>query len=129
MTAPAPSLIREARVTAASTDTFGRVLCSARNHHFVIDGPVPNGCPGEAITPPEAFLAAVASCGVELAQVIGKEDHLAVTRIRASIYGKVDRGNPVRPDVTLFNEIRMAFTIEGPSQQEAASIVEKFKKR
>ncbi|MBL8981240.1 MAG: OsmC family protein [Gemmatimonadetes bacterium] len=129
MTAPAPSLIRETRVTAASTDTFGRVMCSARNHHFVIDGPVPNGCPGEAITPPEAFLAAVASCGVELAQVIGKEDGLNVTRVGASIYGKVDRGNPVRPDVTLFNEVRIAFTIEGPTPQESASIVEKFKKR
>lgn len=123
------SLIREANVTARSTDTFGRVLCSTRNHHFVIDGPVPNGCPGEAITPPEAFLAAVASCGVELVQVIGREDGLPVTSVRAAIYGKVDRGNPVRPDVTLFNEVKIRFAIEGPTQQEAASIVEKFKKR
>jgi uncharacterized OsmC-like protein len=129
MTSPVPSLIREARVTAASTDTFGRVLCSARNHHFVIDGPIPNGCPGEAITPPEAFLAAVASCGVELAQVIAKEDGIPLTRVHASIYGKVDRGNPVRADVTLFNEVRIAFQLEGPAPQEAASIVEKFKKR
>jgi uncharacterized OsmC-like protein len=123
------SLIRETTVNASSTDVFGRVMCSARNHHFVIDGPVPNGCPGEAITPPEAFLASVASCGVELAQVIAKEDGLGVPRVQATIYGKVDRGNPVRPDVTLFNEIRIAFRIEGPTAQEAASIVEKFKKR
>ncbi len=123
------SLIRETTVTATSTDTFGRVLCSTRNHHWIIDGPVPNGCPGEAVTPPEAFLAAVASCGVELAQVIAKEDQLPLTRVRASIYGKVDRGNPVRPDVTLFNEVAISFQIEGPSQQEAATIVEKFKKR
>ena len=27
-------------VAARSTDVFGRVLCSARDHHFVIDGPV-----------------------------------------------------------------------------------------
>ena len=129
MTAPAPSLIREARVAATSTDIFGRVLCSARNHHFVIDGPVPNGCPGEAITPPEAFLAAVASCGVELCQVIAKEDGIPLQRAHLSIYGKVDRGNPVRPDLTLFNEVRIAFQLEGPAPQEAASIVEKFKKR
>jgi len=62
--------IREYAAQAASTDAFGRVLTSARNHHFVVDGPVQNGCPGEAITPDELFLASVASCGVELVQVL-----------------------------------------------------------
>ena len=52
--------VREYAAQAASTDTFGRVLTSARNHHFVVDGPVQNGCPGEAITPAELFLAGVA---------------------------------------------------------------------
>ena len=60
-------------VQARSTETFGRGLCSARNHHFVVDGPVQNGCPGEAITPAELFLAGVAACGVELVQVIARE--------------------------------------------------------
>ena len=49
------SNIREYDVRARSTDIFGRVLCSARNHQFVIDGPVQNDCPGEAITPAESF--------------------------------------------------------------------------
>jgi hypothetical protein len=49
------------------------VLCTARDQHFVIDGPVQNGCPGEAVTPPEAFLTGVAACGVELVQVIARE--------------------------------------------------------
>jgi len=31
--------VREHAAQAASTGTFGRVLCSARNHHFVVDGP------------------------------------------------------------------------------------------
>jgi len=66
--------LRHYRADAKSTDTFGRVLCSAREQHFVMDGPVWNGCPGEALTPGEAFLAAVAACGVELAQVIARED-------------------------------------------------------
>lgn len=123
------SLIREATVTGRSTDTFGRVLCSARNHHFIVDGPVPNGCPGEAITPPEAFLAAVVACGVELSQVIAREDDIPVTGITATMYGKVDRGAPVRPDVTLFNEVRMTFRIDGCAPEQAGAIVEKFKKR
>lgn len=123
------SLIREVEVSGRSTDTFGRVLCSARNHHFLIDGPVQNGCPGEALTPPEAFLASIAACGVELVQVIAKEDGVPVTDVRASIYGKIDRGNPVRPDVTLFNEVRMTFAIAGTTPQAAGALVEKFKKR
>ena len=37
--------VRQYTVSGASTDTFGRVLCSARNHHVVVDGPEQNGCP------------------------------------------------------------------------------------
>src|SRR5437867_13266188 len=60
--------VREYAAQAASTDTFGRVLCSARNHHFVVDGPVQNGCPGEAINPGELLRSGVAAGGVELPQ-------------------------------------------------------------
>ena len=52
--------VRDYTVRARSTDTFGRVLAKARDHHFVIDGPVHNGCPGEAIAPTELFLGGVA---------------------------------------------------------------------
>ncbi len=68
--------VRGSMVQARSTDTFGRVLCSSRNHHFIIDGPVRNGCPREAITPAELFLAGVTSCGIELLQVIAQEGEL-----------------------------------------------------
>ena len=44
--------VREYRIEARSTDTFGRVLCAARQQHFVVDGPVQNGCPGEAVQSP-----------------------------------------------------------------------------
>ena len=72
MTTPPPAP-RHYEVRASSAPTFGRVLCSARNHHFVVDGPVQNGCPGEALTPPELFLSAVAACGVELLHVIARD--------------------------------------------------------
>ena len=121
--------IRLSSAEAQSTDTFGRVLCSARNHHFVIDGPVPNGCPGEALTPPESFLAGVAACGVELVQVIAREQGLPVPAVRVRIDGKVDRGNPVRPDVTLFNEVRMQFSINGVTREQSLDLVERFKRR
>ena len=52
----AQSQIRSYTVQARSTDTFGRVLCSARDQHFVVDGPVQNGCPGEAVNPGEIIV-------------------------------------------------------------------------
>src|SRR5688572_15704183 len=72
MVSNTPAAPREYDVHARSTATFGRVLCSARTHHFIIDGPVANGCPGEALTPPESFLSWVAACAVELVQVVAR---------------------------------------------------------
>ncbi len=121
--------VREYAVEAQSTDVFGRVLCSARNQHFVIDGPVQNGCPGEAVTPPEAFLTGVAACGVELLEVIADELALPIPAVRVRIEGVVDRDHPVRPDVTLFNEVRLRFSIGGVTREQAADLVDRFKKR
>jgi uncharacterized OsmC-like protein len=123
------SLIREFTVAGRSTDTFGRVLCSARTHHFIIDGPVQNGCPGEEITPVEGFLASVAACGVELVQVIAREDGLAIGAVTATIHGMVDRGNPVRTDFTVFNEVNATFSVAGVSIDVAKSLVERFTRR
>ena len=121
--------IREYQAQARSTDTFGRVLCSARDHHFVVDGPVQNGCPGEAITPAEAFLAGVASCGVELVQVLAKQADVPLQGISVAIEGMMDRSQPVRPDVTLFNSVRLRFTMRGVSDEQAGDLVERFKRR
>src|SRR5712691_10984016 len=121
--------IRQYATEAKSTDTFGRVLCSARNHHFVIDGPVQNGCPGEAVTPPEAFLSGVAACGVELLEVIARELGLPIPSARVRIEGIVDRSRPVRPDVTLFNSVRLQFEVSGVTRDQATGLVERFKKR
>jgi uncharacterized OsmC-like protein len=121
--------VREYRAAARSTDVFGRVLCEAREQHFVIDGPVWNGCPGEALTPGEAFLGGVAACGVELVEVIAAEDELEVGRVHVEIDAIVDREQPVRDDVTVFNRVRMHFAIGGVSQEQAASLVERMGRR
>ena len=128
MTAPAATR-REYAVDARSTPTFGRVLCSARTHHFIIDGPVANGCPGEELTPPEAFLSGVAACGVELVQVIAREQSVPVRDVAVTIHAVVDRSRPVRPDVTLFNSVRMRFTLAGVPKDRAGGLIEQFKKR
>ena len=125
----APASIREYEIHARSTDVFGRVLCSAREHHFIVDGPIQNGCPGEEVTPAEVFLSAVAACGVELIAVIAKDEGVPLARVRATIYGKVDRGNQARADVTVFNTVQVRFTLGGTDSARAGSLVEGFKRR
>jgi uncharacterized OsmC-like protein len=125
----ASSDIRRYEARAASTDTFGRVLCNARNHHFVIDGPEQNGCPGEEVTPAELFLSAVASCGVELVQVLAKSAGISLEGIDVTIQGVMDRSRPVRSDVSLFNSVSLRFRMKGVSDDDAKQLVEKFKGR
>jgi uncharacterized OsmC-like protein len=120
--------VRGYTVHARSTETFGRVLCNARNHHFIVDGPVQNGCPGEAITPAEIFLAGIAACGVELVQAIGRDQQLAPA-VKVEIEGTLDRSNPVRRDVTVFNSVRLRFNLTGVTQAQGADLIERFKGR
>jgi len=121
--------LREYRSHARSTGTFGRVLCSAREHHFVIDGPVWNGCPGEELTPGEAFMAAIAACGVELVEVLAAAEELPVGRVEVSIHGVVDRNDPIREDVTVFNRVWLGYEIEGVSPKDAEYLVDGVKRR
>lgn len=121
--------VREYSVHAASTETFGRVLTSARNHHFIVDGPVQNGCPGEALTPVELFLAGVATCGVELVGVIAKAEGIPLSHVAVNIQGTIDRSRPVRSDLSLFNSVRLQFHMKGVTRQQGDLLVEKFKGR
>lgn len=121
--------IREYAVAARSTDVFGRVLCSARQHHFIVDGPVQNGCPGEELTPPEAFLAGIASCATELIQVIGREQGHERVAVDAQLTARIDRANPVRSDCTVFNSVHLRLQIRGVSSDIAFELAEAFKKR
>ena len=125
----AESTIRTYDVNARSTDTFGRVLCNTRNHHFVIDGPVQNGCPGEEVTPAEMFLAAIASCGVELIQGIARDQQVPLAGVKVNIAGMMDRSQPVRKDYTVFNSVRVKFQFAGVTQTQGNDLVERFKGR
>jgi uncharacterized OsmC-like protein len=116
-------------VHARSTDVFGRVLWSCRDQHFVADGPVQNGCPGEAVTPAELFLAGIAACGVELVQVLAKASDLPLEAVRAEITGELDPANPVRHDLNVFNSVRLSFELAGVTREQGAELVEGFKRR
>ena len=120
---------RRYEVSAASTRTFGRVLWSCRDQHFVADGPVHNGCPGEAVTPAELFLAGIATCGVELVEVIARAEGIPLQAASAEISGEIDPDDPVRSDVNVFNRVRLSFRLEGVSAEQGELLVDRFKKR
>ena len=121
--------LREYDVAARSTDVFGRVMCSVRDHHYVIDGPVQNGCPGEEVTPVEAFLSAVAACGVELIHVIAKTENKPLDRVAVKIHGWSDRAKQTRTDVATLNGVSLDITLWGTDDASAAALVESFKRR
>ncbi len=123
------STTRHYAAHARSTDTLGRVLCSARNHHFIIDGPQQAGFPGEAIGPGEVFLAGVASCGVELVQALARDDNMPLRTVKVAITGMIDRANPVRTDVSLFNEVSLKFELAGVTQAQGENLIERFRGR
>jgi uncharacterized OsmC-like protein len=120
---------RRYQTAAKSTDTFGRVLVSARDQHLIVDGPVTNGCPGEAITPAELFLSGVASCGVELIQVLAKQQNVPLRSVRVAIEATQDQSNPVRPDVSLFNTVQVNFELGGVTHDQGQDLVDRFKRR
>lgn len=120
---------RQYQTSARSTDTFGRVLVSSRDQHHIVDGPAANGCPGEAITPAELFLGGVASCGVELIQVLARDSGIPLTSVRAQIEAMQDPGARVRPDVNLFNEVHIRLDLGGVNQEQARDLVDRFKGR
>ncbi|MGH2514434.1 MAG: OsmC family protein [Ktedonobacterales bacterium] len=126
MTTPAP---RTYEVHARSTDVFGRVLCNARDQHIVVDGPVQNGCPGEAVTPAELFLSGVAACGVELVGVLARAQSMPLSAVRVDIRGMQDPAHPVRQDVNLFNAVHLDFTLSGVTEAQGEELIAAFKRR
>jgi uncharacterized OsmC-like protein len=120
---------RRYSVRARSTDTFGRVLVTARDQHLVVDGPVQNGCPGEAIGPAELFLSGVATCGVELIQVLANDLGVPLRSVASTIEAEQDPAKRVREDVSTFTAVRMQLTLTGVTQEQAEDLVTRFKRR
>ena len=74
-------------------------------------------------------MSGVASCGVELIQVLAKSAGIQLRGIEVQIDGLMDRSKPVRPDVSLFNSVRLRFQMKAITEAEAKELVEKFKVR
>jgi uncharacterized OsmC-like protein len=120
--------VSEYDVAARSTDVFGRVLCSIRDHHFIIDGPVQNGAPGEEMTPVEVLLSAIAACSVELIQAIARKESIPLRTVTAKMHGVLDRANQPRTDVRTLNSVAIDLTLGGVDEAQGSVLVEGFKR-
>jgi uncharacterized OsmC-like protein len=81
------------------------------------------------LTPPEIFLAGVITCGVELVQVFARDKNLSLRSAAGIIYATLDRSKQSRSDVTLFNSVRLDFSLTGVSHDEGNQLVDAFKAR
>jgi uncharacterized OsmC-like protein len=95
----------------------------------VLDGPLQNGCPGEAITPGELFLSGVTACGVELVQVLARAQQVPLQAVSVGIRAVLDPSKRVRPEVSLFNAVRLHFHLKGVTQEQGTQLIEAFKHR
>lgn len=127
----APATVRTYEARAETTRTFGRILCAVRQHHFVVDGPVQNGCPGEAPTPGELFLSAAAACGAgaEVVQVLARDAGIPLERVAVTVVGTIDRARQPRADVTVFTTVELTLRLRGPDAAQAAELVTGFQRR
>lgn len=121
--------VRTYEVHAETTAVFGRVDCAVRQHRFVVDGPVQNGCPGEAPTPGELLLAAAAACGAEIVQVLARDARIPLEQVAVTVRGSVDREWQPRTDVTVFTSVDLFLRLRGPSPEQAAQLVAGFQRR
>ncbi len=112
------------RAGARSGGFPGRSVVSARNNHFVIDEPAYAGGPGEATTPAEAFLGAVAACGVLLVETFARQANVPLIHAEASIEGVRTKADPSK-----FQKVKLRFELRGVTPIQANELVEKFKGR
>ena len=125
--APRPPRIYEAH--AETTSTFGRVAARVRQHELTIDGPIQNGCPGEAPTPGELLLAAAAACGAEVIQVLAREAGVPLDQVAVEIRGTIDQARQPHEHVTVFSTVDLLLRLRGPNAMQAAALVQAFQRR
>jgi uncharacterized OsmC-like protein len=121
MGSAAPDELVVNTVQSSSTATPGRSVNRVRNHELVIDEPTHLGGPGEEITPAEAFLSGIAACGVLLVEGRARDTGVPLD----AVHVRIDAIRQ-RRDTSVFQEIRMVFTLTGPTKSQAHQLVEHY---
>lgn len=112
------------RVRSYSSGTPGRCLNAVGVHHFAIDEPAHMGGAGEEITPADAFLAGISSCGVLVVEAVAKAE--GVTLRRAQVYAEAVRNHS---DTSRFTSVHLRFELDGPTPPQAEQLVKAYKGR
>ena len=105
-------------VQTTTTHVHGRTLNSARDHHFILDGPTR---PGEEVNSMEAFLAGISSCATHLFQDFADEEDIPLERADVAIRSVRRKEEPNR-----FDHIDIEVRLAGPSRAQAEHLVERF---
>jgi uncharacterized OsmC-like protein len=105
-------------VRSYSSGTVGRSMNTIRNHHLIIDSPTI----GEEITSGDAFLAGVSSCGVTLVERAARDMGIPLRHMEVTIDGLRDRSAP-----TTFARVEMRFRLVGVTQEQAETLVGRYK--
>ena len=105
------------QIQSSSSGTVGRSLNAIRNHHVVIDSP----SIGEAITSGEAFLSGVSACAVTLTEGAARELGIPVRHTEVTL--EAFRA----PDRPAFERVEMRFVFTGPTQEQAETLVNRYK--
>ncbi len=118
------------RVRSITSGTPGRVLCSARGQHWVVDEPASAGGPGEAVGPVEAFFSGISACAVGMVERLAIESEVPLQWAEVSIEELRHReARPARDNLTVLDEVRLRFDLTGPSQEQGQELVEAYKRR
>lgn len=118
------------KAKADLTESNGRSIVNARNHHLIIDSPPPLGGPNEEINPIEILLSALGSCSVLVQEKVAQELKIPLKGASAIVEGDLDprgvKGEDVNPRIQVF---RVKLTLTGVSQEEANKLTDAIKKR
>lgn len=108
-------------VHTTTTRVHGRTLNSARDHHFIIDGPT---TPGEEVYSMEAFLAGISSCAVHLFEDFAEEEGIPLQQADVTI-----EAFRRKDELNRFDHIDLVVAMVGPTRAQADHLVERFKGR
>jgi uncharacterized OsmC-like protein len=112
------------KTTTVRSDSVGRpgvALNTARMHRFVLDS---SSGPGEGLTNTEAFLGAIASCGVTLIEKHARDTGVALPGLAVTI-----SGHQAQPDPHRFAAVDVLFEFQGVSRETADQLVEVWRAR
>lgn len=118
-------------VTSSLSNQMGRAIVEARQHHFIIDSPLPLGGPNEELNPLDILLAALATCGTFVIETAAREMKIPLKSVNVNAEGDFDprgvKGEPgINPRIT---EFRVKVDLDGTTADQTDALIEQFKAR